>query len=60
MVDVKGCDLLDHKRISPKFTILSKLLLPKKCPKLGIQIPNNGDDNQSHHILLVFLNQIDR
>ena len=37
-------------------SILAKLLLPKKRPKLGMQIPNAGDDNQSCHILIVIFN----
>ena len=42
-----------------KFSILAKLLLAKKRPKLGVQLPNAGDDNQSCHILTVFFNRID-
>ena len=34
----------------PKLSILTKSLLAKKCPKLGIHIPNAGDDNQSYLI----------
>ena len=32
---------------------MAKLLLAKKRPKLGIQLPNAGDDNQSCRILTV-------
>ena len=32
-------------------SILTKLLLAKKRPKLGIQLPNAGDDNQSYRLL---------
>ena len=41
-----------------KSYILDKLLLAKKLPKLGIQIPNAGDDNQSCLIWTVIFNQI--
>ena len=37
---------------------MAKLLLAKKRPKLGIQLPNSGDDNQSCHILTVIFNPI--
>ena len=60
MSDVQGGDLLSHKMILPNISILDKLLLVKKCPKLGIQIPNAGDDNQSCRILTVLFNQIDQ
>ena len=39
---------------------MAKLLLAKKFPKLGIQLPNPGDENQSCHILTVLCNQIDQ
>ena len=42
-----------------KFSILAQLLLAKKYPKLGIQIPNAGYDNQSCHLLTVIFNLID-
>ena len=31
----------------------------KKIPKLGVHLPNDGDDNQSCHILTVIFDQID-
>ena len=40
-----------------KLSILAKLLLDKKCPKLGIQLPNYGEDNQSYHTSMIILNQ---
>ena len=36
------------------------LLLAKKRPKLGIQLRNAGDDNQSCRILTVLFKRIDR
>ena len=39
---------------------MAKLLLAKKYPKLGKQIPNAGDDDQSCHILTVLFDRIDR
>ena len=39
---------------------LTKLLLAKRSPKLGIQLPNDGDDNQSCHILMVIFNWIEQ
>ena len=42
-----------------RYLILAKLLLAKKLPKLGIQIPNAGDENQSCLIWTVIFNQID-
>ena len=54
MVDVQGGDILDHKSILQYSQFwLSNYLL--KHPKLGIQLPNAGDENQSVHILMVFL-----
>ena len=41
-------------------SILTKLLLAKKSPKLGIQLPNGGYDNQSCRILTVILNRIEQ
>ena len=38
-----------------KLSLLAKLLLAKKRPKLVIQLPNAGDDNQSCRILTVLL-----
>ena len=38
---------------------LPKSLLTKKRPKLGIQLRNAGNDNQSCHILTVLFNRID-
>ena len=40
--------------------ILTKLLLALKCPKLGIQLPNAGDDNQSCRILTVLFNRTEQ
>ena len=37
------------------FSILTKLLIAKKCPKLDIQLPNDEDVNQSYCILIVLL-----
>ena len=37
---------------------MAKLLLAKKCPKLGKHIPNDGYDNQRCHILMIIFNQI--
>ena len=55
MADFHGGDLLARKKDSANFSILAKLLLAKKYPKLGIQLPNTRDDNQSCHILLLLL-----
>ena len=52
---LQGGVLLVRKRIF-KLYILDKLLLAKKRPKLGIQLPNSGDDNQSCCILTVIFN----
>ena len=41
-----------------KLLILTKLLLALKRPKLGIQLPNAGDNNESYYILTVIFNQI--
>ena len=57
MVYVQGCDISAHKRIT-KFSCLAKLLLAKKCPKLVIQLPNTGYDNQSCRRLRVIFNRI--
>ena len=46
-------------KIFSKFSILARLLLAKKCPKLGIQFPNAGYDNQSFHMLMVIFNRIE-
>ena len=59
MPGVQGGDLLDLTMISSQFSILAKLLLAK-IPKLGIQLPNAGDDKQSCRILTVIFNQIDQ
>ena len=40
------------------FPILTELLLAKRRPKLGIQLPNAGNDNQSCPILMFIFNQI--
>ena len=55
----KGWSLKPWKEVS-KFSILAKLLPDLKRPKLGVQIPNSGDDNQSCRILTVIFNWIDR
>ena len=57
MAYFQGVDLLAHKSISQysQFWIGYYLI---KCPKLGIQLPNAGDDNQSYHILTVIFNLI--
>ena len=52
--------MLDAKKDFSKFPILAELLLAKKMFKLGIQLPNTGDDNQSCHILTVLFNGIER
>ena len=39
---------------------MAKLLLALKCPKLGVQLPNAGDDNQSCRILTVIFNRIEQ
>ena len=59
MSDVQGGDL-SARRIISKLSILAKLLLAKKRPRLGLQLPNAGDDNQSCHILTVIVNRVDR
>ena len=43
-----------------KVSIFTKLLLALKLPKLGIQLPNAGDDNQSCCILTVIVNKIEQ
>ena len=45
------------KSSSRTFSILSKLLLSKNFPKLSIHISNDGDRNQSCHILTAPFNQ---
>ena len=40
-------------------SILTNILLAKKRPKLGIQLPNAGDDNQSCLMLMVIFNTIE-
>ena len=45
-------------KVFPLFSILDKLLLAKKRPKLGIQLINAEDDNQSCHISLVLFDII--
>ena len=44
----------------PKFSILDKLLVSGKHPKLGIQLPNARDNNQSCCLLTVVFNQINQ
>ena len=44
----------------PQFLIFVKFLLAEKCPKLGIQLPNAGDDNQSCRILTVLFNRTEQ
>ena len=39
--------------IFQNFPIVAELLVDKNRPKLGIQLPNYGDDNQSCGILTV-------
>ena len=46
-------------KVFSKFSLLTKLLLAKKYPKLGIQLPNAGDDNRSCCILTVIFNRIE-
>ena len=43
-----------------KLSILVELLFAKKGPKLGIQLPNAGDDNQCCFMLTVLFNRIDQ
>ena len=45
-------------KVFSNLSILDKLLLVLKHPKLGIQLPNAVDDNQSCHILTVIFNKI--
>ena len=56
MTDVQWEELMDVY-IFFKYSILDKLLLAEKCPKLGKHLPNAGYDNQSCRIL-TFLNPI--
>ena len=57
MADVQKGDLQACKIILPDFKFgLSDYLL-KKRPKLGIQLPNDGDDKKSFHILMVLFNR---
>ena len=44
MENAQGGDVLARK-FPPQFLIFVKFLLAEKCPKLGIQLPNAGDDN---------------
>ena len=44
MADVQGGDLLARKSICQVLKSGYKLLLAKKCPKLGIQLLNSGDE----------------
>ena len=55
----KGAVYRPIKDVS-KWSILTKLLPAKKRLKLGIQIPNAGDDNISCHILTVLFDQIEQ
>ena len=58
MENAQGGDVLARKS-PPQFLIFVKFLLAEKCPKLGIQLPNAGDDNQSCHILTIIFIRID-
>ena len=60
MEDVQGGNLSACKRIFYKESILTKSLLAKKRPKLGIQLPNAGDNNQSCRLLTVIFYRIDQ
>ena len=66
MTLIFGCQfskgVISHamKEFFPNCQILTQLLPAKKRPKLGIHIPNAGDENQSCHILTVFLNLIEK
>ena len=60
MSDVQGGDILAPKSILPTFSILDKVLLCLKRPKLCMQIPYAGDDTQSCCILTTILNQVNR
>ena len=61
LVDVQESDILARKSVILKLSILTKILLAKKRPKLlGIQRPSSGDDNQSCHILTVLFNQTEQ
>ena len=53
----KGVISLPVKKFT-KFSILAKLLLAKKHPKLGIQLPNAGDENRGFHMLTVIIRLI--
>ena len=55
MPDVQGGDILSFIRVFLKLSILAKLPLSKKRSKLGIQLPNAGDESQSCRILTVLL-----
>ena len=46
--------------IFPNFQFLLSYYLLKKLPKLGIHVPNAGDDNQSCLVLTVIFNQIEQ
>ena len=58
MVDVQGSDLPAREKYFTKLSFLGKLLLAKKRPKLGIQLPNARYDNKSYHKLTVIYNLI--
>ena len=53
MEDVQGGDLSARKRILSNSQFWLSYDLLKKRPKLGIQLPNAGDDNPSCRILTV-------
>ena len=58
VIDVQGGDISARKRIVQNSQFWLSYYLLKKRPKLGIQIPNAGDGNQSCHILTVIFNRI--
>ena len=59
MSDVQGGNISAHETMlsNSPFWLIYYLL---KRPKVGIQLPNSGDDNQGCHILRVIFNQMDR
>ena len=57
MEDFQGGDLFACKSIFQMINF-GKVINSKKRPKLDIQLPNTGDDNQICHILTVIFNRI--
>ena len=60
MADFQGGGLSDRRSIFSNYQFWLSWYLLKKHPRLGTQLHNAVDENQSCHILPVNFNQIDQ